>query len=229
MLAAIVSERLALIGDRESLGRVLETPSGTRNVDLLERATALSAQCEFWMVSTVTPSRAAGGSMPNMKQLDDIVSMDFGVALQKGLGIKANLVTKDEAAAKSTATLAQLVASMASQQAKGSPDMANLARSLVVKTDGVKVQIQLDVSLAQLERGMVQMKASAATTGRQTLESLLGVQPGGQLPAGLRPVAKGLPGNAVMAPMVPQKRTIRISGLEDGPREITYTTGGARN
>ncbi|WP_321471925.1 hypothetical protein [uncultured Paludibaculum sp.] len=232
MLAAIVSEHLVLIGDRASLGRVLEVGGGTRNVELLERATALSAQCEFWMVSAVPPSMAAGGSMPNMKQLDDIESMDFGVGLQKGLDIRANLVTKSEDAAKGLATMTQLLSSMAGQQSKGSPELANLARNLAVKTDGVKVQIQIDIPLAQLERGVAQMRASATSAGPRTLESFLGIQPSGQLPAGMRPAVKGLAESALVrpvAPAVPQKRTIRISGMEDGPKEITYMTGGGKN
>ncbi|MGC4054165.1 MAG: hypothetical protein QM757_34195 [Paludibaculum sp.] len=237
MLAALVNDRLVLIGDRDSLGRVLEANSGTRNVELLERATALSSQCEIWLVSAVAPSVAAGGSMPNMKQLDDIESMDFGIALQKGLGIRANLVTKDEESAKGLATMTQLIASMASQQSKDSPELASLARSLMVKADGMKVQIQLDVPLAQLERGVMQMRASAATTGKRTLESFLGMQPSGQMPPGLRPAMKGFPESSAAAPVtvavpaapaVPQKRTIRISGMDDGPKEITYTTGGTR-
>ncbi|MGJ5816218.1 hypothetical protein [Paludibaculum fermentans] len=238
MLAALVNDRLVLIGDRDSLGRVLEAGSGTRNVELLERATALSAQCELWLVSAVSPSVAAGGSMPGMKQWDDVESMDFGIALQKGLGIRANLVTKSEESAKGLATMTQLIASMASQQSKDSPELASIARNMMVKTDGMKVQIQLDVPLAQLERGMVQMRASAATTGKRTLESFLGMQPSGQLPPGLRSAVKGLPESAAMTPvvmsappvpLVPQKRTIRISGMEDGPKEITYMTGGTKN
>ncbi|QOY90643.1 hypothetical protein [Paludibaculum fermentans] len=238
MLAALVNDHLVLIGDRDSLGRVLEAGSGTRNVELLERATALSAQCEIWLVSAVSPSVAAGGSMPGMKQWDDVESMDFGIALQKGLGIRANLVTKNEESAKSLATMTQLIASMASQQSKDSPDLASVARSLMVKSEGTKVHIQLDVPLAQLERGMVQMRASTTGTGKRTLESFLGMQPSGQMPPGLRPAVKGLPESAAMAPMtmavpavpaVPQKRTIRISGMEDGPKEITYMTGGTKN
>lgn len=238
MLAAIVSDRVVLIGDRDSLGRVLDAGTGTRNVDLLERATALSAQCEFWLVSTVPPSRAVGGSMPNMKQLDDIESMDLGLALQKGLEVRANLVTKSEDSAKGLATMAQLLASMASQQAKDSPELASLARNLMVKTDGMKVQVRMDVPLAQLERGLVQMRASSATgsaAGKRTLESILGIQPSGGMPPGLRASREQTESAAMTAvtvaqpPAVPQKRTIRISGMDDGPKEITYTSGGAGN
>lgn len=236
MLAAVVSDRIVLIGDRDSLGRVLESGAGTRNVDLLERATALSAKCEFWLVSAVPPSMAAGGAMPGMKQLDDVESMDLGVALQHGLGIQANLVTKSEDSAKSMATMVQLLAAMAGQRAKDAPELASVARNLTVKTEGLKVQIQMDVPLAQLERGMVQMRAAAATGGKRTLESFLGMQPSGNLPEGFRPAANGLPQSAAMAPVTvaqpptpPQKRTIRISGLDDGPKEITYTSGGTPN
>ncbi len=230
MLMAIVNDRLALIGDRDSISRVLDSPAGSsagpKDVSLLERATQLSAQCEVWMISTVPPSKASGGSLPAMQQLDDIESLDFGLSLQKGLGLRANLIAKDDDAAKGLATLTQLMASMATQNPKQNPEFVNIARSLKVKSEGKAVHMSMDVPLAQLERGVVQMRASATTTGKRTLESFLGMSPAGGLPPGLRPAVSGsAPATAAMAmapPPTPQKRTIRISGLDEGSREITY-------
>lgn len=228
MLMAIVNDRLALIGDRDSISRVLDTTAGSspgpRDVSLLERATLLSSQCEIWMISTVPPSKASGGSLPAMKQLDDIDSLDFGLSLQKGLGLRANLIAKDEDSAKALATLTQLMASMATQDPKQSPEFVNIARSLKVKSEGKAVHMSMDVPLAQLERGVAQMRASASTVGKKSLESFLGMSPAGGLPPGLRPTvtASAIPMAPPAPPPPPQKRTIRISGLEDGPREITY-------
>jgi hypothetical protein len=233
MLMAVVNDRLALIGDRESIGRVLDSPAGSaagpKDVSLLERATQLSSQCEIWMISTVPPSKASGGALPAMKQLDDIESLDFGLSLQKGLGLRANLVAKDDDAAKGLATLTQMMASMASQDPKQSPEFVSIARSLKVKSEGKAVNVSMEVPLAQLERGVAQMRASASTTGRKTLESFLGISPSGGLPPGLRPAVTGATVTASAAAMVPpappptpRKRTIRISGLDEGSREITY-------
>jgi len=88
----------------------------------------------------------------------------------------------------------------------------------------------LDVPLATLERGVTEMASSFQSAGPPTLESLLGMRPQGGLPPGLRPragvtQAAGQPAGLVLtpaAPAAPQKRTIRIQGAEDGPKEITY-------
>jgi hypothetical protein len=117
--------------------------------------------------------------------------------------------------------------------------LAKLLRALDVRAEGSVVRIRFDVSAAQLDRTLTQMEAAAAETGRRTLESLLGVQPSGQLPPGLRPAVKGFPAASAATarppapapevPAVPQKRTIRIVGADDGEKEVTYMTGGRRN
>ncbi|HEY3439386.1 MAG TPA: hypothetical protein VGK29_01475 [Paludibaculum sp.] len=217
MLLALVSDRVALIGDRDSITRILETPTGTRDAALLDRAMQLSVQCEMWMVSAVPPGQAAGNSLPAMKQLDDIESLDLGVSLAKGLGLRANLFTKTEDSAKGLAALAQLVTSMAAQSPQQSPELAAIMKNLDVKTEGKAVRIAMDVSLAQLEKGMVSVKSATQVAGKKSLESFLGMDPPSQSAAVM------LPKPVVAAkPLPPQKHTIRISGMEDGPKEIVY-------
>jgi hypothetical protein len=71
--------------------------------------------------------------------------------------------------------------------------------------------------------------------GRQALDSWLGAEPGAA-PAGIRPAARGtgIAGNAggvVTLPAAepePKVRTIRITGAEEGPKEIQYTAPGRR-
>lgn len=238
LMMAILNDRVALIGDRDSLMQAIEAPQGVKDSALLERARQLSAQCEIWAVSTVPPSQTPGIPAPAMKQLEDIEALDFGVSLQRGLGLRANLVTKTAESAKAMATFAQLIASMASQDQKN-PEVSSLFKNMTVVAEGSEVKINLDIPLAQLERGVVTMKASAQSTGQKTLESLLGIGQSGKLPPGLRPAARGYsqpavamsqPSEAAPArPAVPQKRTIKIVGLDDGDKEINYPSGTPRN
>ena len=220
LLLALVSDRVALIGDRDSLMQILESPTGTHDAALLDRAMQLSVQCEMWMVSAVPPGQAAGKALPAMKQLDDIESLDLGISLAKGLGLRANLMTKTEDSAKALATLAQLVTSMAAQSPQQSPEVTAIMKGLDVKTDGVAVRISMDVPLAQLEKGILSVKSTTPAGGKKTLESFLGIGPPTQsaMATGPRPAV------AVEAarPLPAQKRTIKISGLDEGPKEISY-------
>jgi len=239
MLLAVLNERFALFGDREAITRVLDGQTGAGDAALLQRANELASRCEIWIVSSSLGAKGGDGASPAMKQLEDIESMDLGISLQKGLGLRANLITKSEDSAKGFATLAQLMTSMATQNPKQSPEVSNIIRSLNVTTEGTSVRMSVDIPLAQLERGVVQAKSSAQEMGTKTLESLLGIGPPAQAPSGFRPAVKGvkdvtvqgqtvtLP--AVPEPEVPKTRTIRIVGGEGGPKEVTYTTGAKQN
>ena len=240
MLLAIVSDRLALFGDRGSIARALEQSGGASDPALVQRAGEMAARCEIWMVAS-SPGKPGGeGGAPGMKQLEEIESLDFGIQLQRGLGLKLNLIAKSEDSAKGLAMLAQIVSSMSTQNQQQSPEIASILRALHVDVDGKTVRMNMDVPLAQLERGLIQARSSAQATGRKTLESLLGIQPSGQPLPGLRPAVRGvrqagIQGQTVTLPMPPPQpeppktRTIRIVGGEGGEKEITYTTGGKRD
>jgi hypothetical protein len=238
-LLAVLDDRNALVGDRRSLSTVLDGRRGVSDAGLASRAATLAGECEIWMVATAPVSEIAGSAMPQAGQFDDILGMDFGISLSAGLGLRANVQSKDDAAAQKMATLIQLIAGMASQDKSQNQELAKLLRALDVRAEGSVVRIRFDVSAAQLDRTLTQMEAAAAETGRRTLESLLGVQPSGQLPPGLRPAVKGFPAASAATarppapapevPAVPQKRTIRIVGADDGEKEVTYMTGGRRN
>ncbi|MBI5087058.1 MAG: hypothetical protein HZB13_20980 [Acidobacteria bacterium] len=237
LLVAVVNDRTALFGDRQSLGLVLDARSSAapsvKDTALLDRALQLSANCEVWLVSSAPASTASGAVSGPMKQLEDIESMDLGVSMQKGLGLRVNLITKSEDAARGFATLAQLISSMAVQDKSTSPEVAAIVKSLNVKIDGVIVHMAMDVPLAQLERGVASVKTSAASAGQKSLESLLGIGGATGVPPGLRPAVKGispaaqsagilLPQAPPQPPPPPQNRTIRIVGADGGDKEITY-------
>lgn len=240
MLLAIVNDRLALFGDRGSIARALEQSSGAADQALVQRAGEMAAKCEIWMVASSLGKPGGEGGAPGMKQLEEIESMDFGIQLQRGLGLNLNLIAKSDASAQGLAMLAQLVSSMSAQNQQQPPEIASILRELRVNVEGRTVHMNMDVPLAQLERGVIQAKASARAAGQKTLESLLGIQPSGQAPPGLRPAVKGfkevtIQGQTVTLPVPPPQpeppktRTIRIVGGEDGEKEINYTTGGKRN
>lgn len=236
-LVALINEQFAVMGDRESLALVLDG-QGSIEQELLARAMQMAGECEIFVVSRESLAEAAGASgegAPGIKQLQEIEAVDLGISLARGLGLKGAIASRDPASAQSLAMMAQLFATMASSDPKqAKSELGKIARSLKVSTEGKTVHLSLDIPSAQLERGVVQMKASAKEFGTKTLESLVGVSPKpGSIP-GLRPVASPqlaqapAPQIAQQPPARPQqpaqpvKRTIKIAGLDSGDKEITY-------
>jgi len=255
VVLAMVNESLWLMGDRPSVEQVLEavqTNGSSRPApDLVERASAMAAVNEFWVVAMppreaiVAATKASGPNpgvaMPGMKFLEDIENMDLGVSLQRGLGLNLGLGMRTEESARMLSGMAQMGAGMAVQEvAKTNPELAGILRSLRFVPEKNLVRMRLDVSVAQLQRGMSSMAASMAKSGPKSIEDFLGMRPGGRPSLGgfspppqTPPVAQSWPAAAPSAPpapppkpVVPEKRTIRIVGLEDGTREVSYMSGG---
>ncbi len=237
-LLALIDSQFALVGDRESLALVLDSHgSSSADAEVLGRAMQFAAECEIFVVSRESLVGAAGsdgaeaGAVPGFKQLEDIQSVDLGVSLAKGLGLKGIVTAKDPASAQSMAMMAQFLSTMVLNDPKqANSEMGKIVRSLKVSTEGPTVNISIDVPLAQLEKGVAQFRASMKEAGQKSLESLIGVKPApGSIP-GLRPTASPELAQAAPEPQapprpaVPVKRTIKIVGLDAGDKEINYSS-----
>jgi hypothetical protein len=90
-LFALVNEQFGVIGDRESLAHVLDGQgAASADPEVMGRALQLAAECEIFVVSRESFSevaRSEAESIPAMKQLQDIQSVDLGIALSRGLGL----------------------------------------------------------------------------------------------------------------------------------------------
>lgn len=240
MVAALVNDRLTLIGDRASIELVLEDGNGLRDLVLRDRAAAIASDSEIWMIAATPPVKAgtAGADNPFASGLDELKAMDFGLSLARGLGLKMNLQFEDAASAQSLALGAQMLTSMFMTGDSASPEIAQIARSLHIEQTGADLRVNLDIPLDLLERGVMQAKSGITEAAPRTLETLLGMGSGSAPLPGIRPAVKNAgqpvaaatpaPSRAPAAPAQPVKRTIRIVGLDEGDREINYTVGGRR-
>ena len=157
------------------------------------------------------------------------------MSLRQGLGLKASFTMSDAEKAQGAAMLSQMFSAFppnANQQASA---LAAIAKNLSVKVEGPVIQANLNLSMAQLERAAVEVRAGLENTSRRSLESLIGVGGGGAVPLGSRPAVRSasannmpMPAPALVAPAQPVKRTIRIVGLDEGVKEVSYTSSAAR-
>ncbi len=236
MVAGWVSESLMLMGDRESIADVLDARSGIGDPALLSRAKLLETQHEFWMIADAPPYAVAGSAPGAAQGIEDIRSMEMAISLRQGLGLKASFTMSDAEKAQGAAMLAQMFSAFPSSANQQASALAAIAKNLSVKVEGTVIRASLNLSLAQLERAAVEVRAGLENTSRRSLESLIGVGGGGAMPAGSRPAMRAesarnmpMPTPAVVAPAQPVKRTIRIVGLDEGVKEVSYTSSAVRN
>ncbi len=236
MVAGWVSETLMLMGDRESITEVLDARSGLSDRALLSRARQLETQHEFWMIADAPPYVAAGSGPGATQGIDDIRSMEMAISLRQGLGLKANFTMPDAEKAQGAAMLAQMFTAFPPSPNQQGSALGAIAKNLGVKVEGPMIRVNLKLSVAELERAAVEVRAGLEDGSRRSLESLIGVGGGGSLPPGSRAAVRSesvrsLPMTAppAAAPAQPVKKTIRIVGLDEGVKEVSYTAPTGRN
>lgn len=223
MLLAYVSEQFAVLGDRESISTALDNRMGLSDQAMLERATHLASSCEIWVVATAPPVPGSRDGAPSgFKQLQDIDAMELGVSLSKGLGLDLTIDMKDVQAAQGISLLAQMMMGMASNQTRDSSELTKALRSMKVSQNGKRVQMALDIPAATLEKGMTQMRSSIQDAGKKAIESLMSGQSGPPVQAVVTPPELRADATPPPTPATPVKKTIRIVGLDNGDREVTY-------
>jgi hypothetical protein len=223
---AIVSGSLALMGDRASIEEALSGQGGVRDAALFERARALASECEFWLAGTAPPSMP-GSADPAMKQLEDVESMDLGVSLRNGFGLRVNLGMKSPESAQAMALMTQMTAGMMVNTPQ-SGEMAGILRGMKVNVEGNRLSMAIDMPLAAFERALRNVQSAAGEMGARSLESLIGAG----APSASRMIRTKIdegpaPEGTVRIPAAspePETRTIRIVGLEEGEREVKYQT-----
>lgn len=235
MVAGFVNETLMLVGDRGSMIEVLDARTGIEDAALLDRAHQMEAENEIWLIADAPPGLVAGTAPGAAQGIDDILSMELGINLRQGLGLKANLTMINAEKAQGAAMMAQMFSAFPASPKQEPSALAAIAKNIQVKVDGAVVKIDLQLPMAQLERAAAEARAGLEGMSRRTLESLVGVGAGGTVP-GMRPAyrsqtAVAAASSPAAAPPVrnqPVKRTIRIVGLEEGDKEISYSSSGNR-
>lgn len=228
MILALVNDRIALGGDRQSLETVLEeSAAGLKDQGLLEKATHLAEQCEIWMVGNAPPvKKGSSGNAGMGQQFEDIESLELGISLTRGLGLEMNMNMATVESAQGMAMLSQMMMGMISNQTRQSDDFTRALRKLKVESRGKRVHLALDIPTSVLEKGVAQMKTSIRENGPKTLEALLKGGSGGgtRSPGTLAATARMEPPAPVVRPreMPARPKTIKIVGLDTGDREIPF-------
>lgn len=203
-VAALLGDTAAVLGDRASVEQAIDGAAGMKDAALRARALKLAEECEIYMVAAALPQQKGKGP----SAMEDMQSMDMGVSLKSGVGLRLNMGFKDSEKAKGMAMMAQLLMSMMASNAKPEQaGLASLAKRLNVETQGANVLMRMDIPPEEVEKGLAQMKGGIEEMGQKAAATILGGSP------------SGAPGSAA-APKPAQPGSIRIYGMEGGPVEI---------
>ncbi|MCX6624337.1 MAG: hypothetical protein NTY38_25400, partial [Acidobacteria bacterium] len=186
-------------------------PKSAAHGALYESAVALSATHPLW-IAVKSPATLTKASGMVAAFANDIQEITGGVQFQNGLDLEINLKAGQPAqAARLMATLqAMLTLQLASSTG---PAPTDFLRRLKVTQSGPIVRLALAVTTKEIQASITSVKDGFASGDwMKTATAMNSPQRGTAF--GARPV--------MAAAKPPEKRVIRIVGLESGPREIPF-------
>ena len=223
---ALIDAQTILAGDWESL---LDAVEGRREPQderpWLARARELSREHDLWvLVESLDAFPRQAGAQPPF--LADVRALEGGLSARNGLQV---LLRLSMASPESAASLAGAVMSLG-KMAPAQDPMGQLLSRLSAGPDRDTVRIQLALDPKQVQQTVAGIAGSMGT-GKRSLADWVSPspRPGAPAPpvaalAAVRAVHRAPQPEPVVAvkPREPERKVIRIVGLEEGTREIPY-------
>jgi hypothetical protein len=210
MAFVLLDAQTILIGDARSVFAAVDRnalPASPADASpALARAAAMDASYEVWALIT-TPGALANDRLMGLLSGGEVGSnalgYEVGFSFKNGLSADASVLFESDSAAKRLASELGKMLKMAIKDKMGEPAMLDLEKKLKITAEGKLVKIAMRVTAQELEKNA----QIYAATHKPPVRAL----------AEVRAVAKAAP-----EPPKPEKRVIRIEGLDEGTREIPY-------
>jgi hypothetical protein len=210
MAFVLLDAQTILIGDARSVFAAVDRnalpSSAADSGPVLARAAAMDASYEVWALIT-TPGALANDRLMGLLSGGEVGSnalgYEVGFSFRNGLSADASVLFESDSAAKRLASELHKMLKMAIKDKMGEPAMLDLEKKLKIAAEGNVVKVAMRVTPQELEKNA----QIYAATHKQPAPAL----------ADVRAVAKAAP-----EPPKPERRVIRIEGLDEGTREIPY-------
>lgn len=223
---SLVDSQTILMGDSRSIFAALDhsafprtdAPAGS----LVARAPDMDASYDAWAVVD-SPNLLGGERLTALLRGADAEAgargFEFGLSLRSGLAADLSLMCGSESTAKAISGELSRMLKLAIKDKLGEPALVDLEKRIKFSAQGSVAKLTVRLTPQELEKN-----AQIFTASRKQ-------QPGNQRIPQVRPVVKAeqapasKPEASVAAkiePEKPEKKVIRIEGLDDGPREIPY-------
>src|SRR5258708_2638573 len=210
MAFVLLDAQTIIIGDAQSVFAAVDriaVPGAAADASpVLARAAVMDATYEVWALIT-TPGALANDRLMGLLSGGEVGSnalgYDVGFSFRNGLSADASVLFESDSAAKRLASELHKVLKMAIKDKMGEPAMLDLEKKLKITAEGNMVKIAMRVTPQELEKN-AQIYAATHKQPAPTLADVRAVtKPGSEVPK-------------------PEKRVIRIEGLDEGTREIPY-------
>jgi hypothetical protein len=230
---SLVDAQTILIGDSRSIFAALDHAAFPRTAppagSLAARAPDMDATYDAWAI--VNESNILGGD--RLKALlsgadadADERGFEFGLSLRSGLAVDVSLMFGSESTAKAISGELSRMLKLAVQDKLGEPAMLDLEKRVKFNAQGSVAKLTLRLTPQELEKNAQIFTASRKPQPLPGTNGLSQVRPvlKADQPAAAQPTAKpGATSAAKIDPAPkPERKVIRIDGLDDGPREIPY-------
>jgi hypothetical protein len=211
---ALLDGNTILFGDgfsvKQAIGRWQRAAhEGHERNPVFFRATTLSTMQEIWAVAHDPALSLAALGMNGSTLAEQVESVEFGITAGKTLDatvwVKAATEEAGEMLATGLPALLQLAALTYNQQ----PSLAMVARRLKVVHEQNYVKMGVSIDPGLFARSLDELRASAVTT---TTTAVAGPQSAAALPPTPQPQPE----------QPPQRRVVRIIGMDEGVKEIPY-------
>ncbi|MBL8177193.1 MAG: hypothetical protein JNK48_21140 [Bryobacterales bacterium] len=208
---ALLDGHTILFGDGSSVKQAIDrwqrsAQEGHERNPVFFRAVTLSAMQSIWAVAHEPSTSLAPLGINGSGLAEQVENVEFGITVGQTMDatvwVKAATEEAGEMLATGLPALLQLAALTYNQQ----PSLAQVARRLKVVNEKNYVKMGVSVDSRLFSRSLDELRASAVKT---TTTAIAASQPAGQI----APPAE---------PQPPQRRVVRIVGMDEGVREIPY-------
>jgi hypothetical protein len=215
--AAVLDGWVLLVGDTASVRAAIDRGNAAtpRESPLWRRAAELSSTYSIWIATSSLEAFHPADPSP----LSGVRSFDGGIALNRGLEMAFDLEASSEESAVAIESMLRAAAA--------SPAL----RDLAVGREGPNVRFTASLEIAQMETGLKAMLAGGTSRRASLMDWVTPAAPpraqtvAQAAPPPAQTVAQAAPPRAqtvAQAAPPPQKRVIRIVGLEEGTREFPF-------
>ncbi len=212
----LLDSRTILIGDSRSIFACLDRaafPSEAPAPDaLVTRAADMDSSYDAWAIVNTPGALGADRLTELLRGSDTDVEaqgFEFGLSLRNGLAVDYTLMLGSDAAAKQMAAELSRIIKLAVKDKLGEPALVDLEKKMKFTAHGSLAKLTVRLTAQELEKNAQIFAAShKQPVAAQAATGL----------AQVRPVVKPDPA----PPTPPEKKVIRIEGLDGGPREIPY-------
>ena len=227
---ALLDAQTILIGDSRSIFAALDRSVFPRTAppagSLAARASDMDANYDAWAIVDA-PDILGGDRLAALLRGADTDAgargFEFGLSLRSGLAADVSLMFGSESTAKAMSNELSRMLKLAIKDKLGEPALLDLEKRIKFNAQGSVARLTLRLTPQELEKNAqiftASRKPKPETNGLAQVRPVVKTdQPATALPS-IKPDAATA---AKIDPAKPEKKVIRIEGLDDGPREIPY-------